>query len=206
MSIIYLIENDINDKKYVGLTTRNISIRWREHLRHSDQYIDKAIQKYGREHFSIIELEECDDSVLDEREKYWISFYDSFNNGYNLTPGGREENLIFLPDKKEEVKQMWNRGYGQKDIIEATKLNVETVHNYLLKSGVSLEDIRNRQREKISKIKSKPILQYDLQGNLIKKWASTSEATKAGYDKSTIQRSLYGITKKPRKYIWKFEE
>jgi hypothetical protein len=35
MGSIYLITNKINDKKYVGLTTRSIEIRWKEHCRHS---------------------------------------------------------------------------------------------------------------------------------------------------------------------------
>ena len=47
MGFIYLVENVINDSKYVGLTTRTVEARWREHLRHSDEVLDKAIQKYG---------------------------------------------------------------------------------------------------------------------------------------------------------------
>jgi len=33
-------------------------------------------------------IEECPKEKLDEREIYWIKFYDSYNNGYNLTKGG----------------------------------------------------------------------------------------------------------------------
>ena len=34
-------------------------------------------------------MEECSVKQLDEREKYWIEFYDSYYNGYNMTKGGQ---------------------------------------------------------------------------------------------------------------------
>lgn len=52
-------------------------------------HIKRAILKYGRQNFSIKELEECDTGKLDEREVYYISLYDSYNNGYNSTKGGK---------------------------------------------------------------------------------------------------------------------
>lgn len=45
--------------------------------------------KYGIDNFDFEIIEECDKSMLSEREKYWIQFYDSMvPNGYNLTNGG----------------------------------------------------------------------------------------------------------------------
>ena len=49
----------------------------------------KAFRKYGVENFTFEEIEEVENDLLDEREKYWISFYDSYYNGYNSTIGGR---------------------------------------------------------------------------------------------------------------------
>ena len=34
-------------------------------------------------------LEECDDTLLDDREKYWITKYNSYKDGYNGTCGGQ---------------------------------------------------------------------------------------------------------------------
>ena len=41
--------------------------------------------KDGLENFTFEIIEECkkDSQILNEREKYWIKYYDSFNNGYN---------------------------------------------------------------------------------------------------------------------------
>lgn len=59
-------------------------------------YIKRAIHKYGREHFKIELIEEVPVETLNEREKYWIDFYDSYNTGYNLTLGGNESNHCSL--------------------------------------------------------------------------------------------------------------
>jgi group I intron endonuclease len=52
--------------------------------------IHQAMQKYGIDNFEARVLEECERSKLDEKEKYWISHFNSNNKeiGYNLTEGG----------------------------------------------------------------------------------------------------------------------
>lgn len=46
------------------------------------------MQKYGVEHFKIECIEECDNNLAAEREKYWINFYGTYQFGYNATLGG----------------------------------------------------------------------------------------------------------------------
>ncbi len=90
---IYLIENKINNKKYVGKTTYSIKERFRQHLtdfnKHLERPLYRAINKYGKENFEVVELECCEIEKLDEREKYWIKYYNTFHGeGYNATLGG----------------------------------------------------------------------------------------------------------------------
>ena len=47
-----------------------------------------AIAKYGKDNFTIEQIEEVENDFLGEREMYWIHYYDSYNNGYNATLGG----------------------------------------------------------------------------------------------------------------------
>ena len=47
-----------------------------------------AFQKYGLENFSFEIIEECEPEQLNLKEQYWIDYYDSYNNGYNMTSGG----------------------------------------------------------------------------------------------------------------------
>lgn len=51
-----------------------------------------------------------------------------------------------------------------------------------------------------------PILQYDLDGNLIKEWNSQKEAARAGYHQGNISDCVRGNRKTANGYIWKFKE
>ena len=95
MGYIYIITNDVNDNKYVGQTLRDLETRYSEHCydTRSTSAIHQAIQKYGVKHFKISLLEEVPFSKLDEREKYWIEYYDTYHNGYNKTIGGQNNNF-----------------------------------------------------------------------------------------------------------------
>lgn len=85
-----------NNKVYIGLSN-DIRRRLNEHLRkdvseHPDLLISKALQKHKIIDIEVLELiDEKDRVKLQEREKYWIQFYNSFqdrNKGYNMTAGG----------------------------------------------------------------------------------------------------------------------
>lgn len=124
MGYIYLITNKINGVKYVGQTSRDIEIRFLEHCteKRGHSKLHNAIQKYGWQNFEVTQLEECPINQLDEREKYWIKYYDTFNNGYNLTLGGCNINFNMahhdrlqiienglIVDSKEELARLVNQ-------------------------------------------------------------------------------------------------
>lgn len=46
---------------------------------HANRYLYDAMNKYGYDNFIPSEIEECDDSLLDEREMYWIAYYNTTN-------------------------------------------------------------------------------------------------------------------------------
>ena len=91
---IYKITNKINNKIYIGQSV-NPENRWLNHKSDTKSYIGRALHKYGVEHFSFDILEWVEN--YDARERYWISYYNSYGkNGYNLTAGGEGQQR--LPD------------------------------------------------------------------------------------------------------------
>lgn len=94
---IYKITNIINGKVYIGQSV-DIKRRWRNHKKeafyeksHSYNYpLYCAIRKYGIKNFAFEILEECSKEDLNEKEKYYITEYNTCNKqyGYNQTEGG----------------------------------------------------------------------------------------------------------------------
>ena len=92
---IYKIENLINGSCYIGQSI-NIYKRWQDEKeaafnpKHGayNYPLSCAFRKYGIENFSFNILEECKREDLNKKEIYWIAQYNSYNNGYNQTPGG----------------------------------------------------------------------------------------------------------------------
>lgn len=93
-NIIYKITNRVNNKVYIGLTTQGLLQRQREHIcrfnrGERDHKLYNAMRKYGIESFSFEPI--CSallEEHLKELEIYFITEYNSFNRGYNMTTGG----------------------------------------------------------------------------------------------------------------------
>ncbi len=97
---IYMIQNDINKKCYIGQSI-NLHTRLLHHINNSinNRYnapIYRAFKKYGIENFSVYILKKFDNPIttyikeqLDIYEKKYINEYNSYGStGYNQTKGG----------------------------------------------------------------------------------------------------------------------
>ncbi|MBN1046202.1 hypothetical protein DVW08_12705 [Clostridium botulinum] len=99
--LIYKVINKINNKIYIGQTTQTIERRWEGHLydckKAKNNKFYNAINKYGKENFKIeiVENDISSQALLNEREIYWIKFYDSYKSGYNSTLGGEESPMHY---------------------------------------------------------------------------------------------------------------
>lgn len=101
---IYIIKNDINTKVYIGQSL-DAKERFKSHCKknYDNSLIDKAIQKYGKEHFWF-EILESQIENYNEREKYWIKYYNSLKPfGYNILTGG-EEPPTYYGDEHPNIK------------------------------------------------------------------------------------------------------
>ena len=101
---IYIIKNNINTKVYIGQALDSKK-RFQSHCKknNDNSLIDKAIQKYGKEHFWF-EILESQIENYNEREKYWIKYYNSLKPfGYNILTGG-DEPPRYIGDEHPNVK------------------------------------------------------------------------------------------------------
>lgn len=92
---IYKITNLINNKVYIG-QSNNIERRFKEHQYKGESSgisLDVAIQKYGKDMFSYEIIEECSLEQLNNRETYWIQYYNSKETGYNCSDGGDQQSV-----------------------------------------------------------------------------------------------------------------
>lgn len=91
---VYLVTNQINGKKYVGITIQGLDLRLRGHFSKAKVTKDNrkfynAIRKYGEENFRIERLDSASSyDELKEKEKRYIAELDTYNTGYNSTLGG----------------------------------------------------------------------------------------------------------------------
>jgi len=92
---IYKITNQINDMCYIGQAV-DIATRWKSHAKCGLQIdapvgnkLYKAMQEFGLHNFSFELLEACPREQLNEKERYYISLYQSNQYGYNILSGNK---------------------------------------------------------------------------------------------------------------------
>lgn len=104
--LIYKITNIINGKCYIGKSTESYFkkriYRHRKETSLTDTHFGRAIQKYGWDNFVVDIIERnIHAENINDREVYWIKYYDSFKNGYNSTLGGEGGNTYSKKSKEE---------------------------------------------------------------------------------------------------------
>jgi group I intron endonuclease len=132
---IYKITNLVNNKPYVGKTGKTIEKRWKEHYYEARRWqkcaetgtnfgynsrLYPAMTKYGYENFNIQLLEETASvEEMNQREQYWIDFYDARNNGYNIAAGGHGGFFSGCKHTPEAIEKIRKAGTGRKMPPEA---------------------------------------------------------------------------------------
>ena len=208
MGYIYVIENDVNDKIYVGKTTDTLSNRFSKHCWEAINQPQKtsplhsAMAKYGVNHFSIRLLEECENSLLSEREIYWIdklNLYLDKNKGYNGSRGG-EGNLKY---NSQEIISLWNQGYNQTQIAQKLGCERHTISKYLNDAGINFQEKQSFKFGNATKI----VYQIDKNTKeVIAEYPSvTTAAEETGSTISGISLVCNGKRKTHNNYIWAYK-
>lgn len=220
MSIgIYKIENLINHKIYIGQSIE-IEKRWQKHLSAKDDFvIHRALHKYGKENFSFQIIEECNLLDLDEKEKYWITYYNSLvPNGYNMIQGG-SNGAGFAKGKK--VLQYSLKGEFLEEYSSANQASLITGIDhwsicaccrgeYQQAGGYQWKYSEDKEKEikTIKKRTNYEVLQIDVKTDeIIQEFSSIKEAAaKTNIANSTICNVCNGKGKTAGGFKWKYKK
>jgi hypothetical protein len=150
MSCVYLTTNLINNKKYIGVDSKDDPNYFGSGI-----IIRNSIKKHGKENFSKIILEENSDiKYLFKREKYWIEKYKAVESTdfYNISEGGKGGNM--LVDEISIQKHKEGSLKSSKTIIKQRKgKTYEEIY------GIEKSIIEKEKRKKFGRIKTNNELQ-----------------------------------------------
>lgn len=177
MGYIYQIQNKTNGKLYIGQTD-NIEERWKGHRKASSncRYLKHAFKKYGFENFEFKVLIICFD---DDMNAYEVEYIHKCNtlvpNGYNLREGGNSGKHHEETKKKIsatlKLRNCSKPQVGRPHTDESKKKISNALKGRPLneKTLKSLQDSAQQNR--------RVVIQEDLQGRLVQKFASCVEAS-----------------------------
>jgi group I intron endonuclease len=162
---IYLITNLINNKMYVGQTKSTLKRRFNQHCEPKIKTaMGMAIQKYGRENFSIVILQD-DITELDElnilEKKYIKDLGTMVPNGYNVEEGGKSfpmseatKRKISIANKGRNVTWGYKVSEGAKKLWEDPEYRERQTKQRYKKRGKYREGITKKMLRKLVDMES----------------------------------------------------
>jgi len=142
-------------------------------------------------------IEECKKSQLVQREKHWIKYYDSYNNGLNKNKGGGGALFYTIETKLKMSIGRKGKGMGKNQKISDSKKGVSRNITW----GDKISEAKTGSPKK-----GKPILQINpITNKIVNTFSSITEARKI-IGSNGIPNALSGISKTSGGYIWKYKE
>lgn len=205
MSYIYVITNDINNKQYVGKTNNSLSQRFKSHIsdsknrKYEHRPLYSAMNKYGVEHFSIKQLEECSAEEASVKEIYWIGKLDTYKNGYNATLGGDSKHYY----NYQEIANKYLELQNQKETAEYFNCDIHTVKIACEQCNVKIISSADQNRKKVPKIK---LIEKELIFETLRDAARYLQEQNITTNKSlqSITKNISRVCKGERKSAYKF--
>jgi group I intron endonuclease len=195
---IYCIRNKINGKGYIG-QSENILERIGNHKKelknnkHYNKHLQSSYNKYGKDNFEFICLQECLLNQLAFREKWWMNLWNAKNNKniYNIALDtecpSRGRKHTEETRKKISIKQKGKKyRLGIKHTEETKKkmsiLKIGKKHTEEHKNKISIAQIGKKctkeKKQKISISNSRSVQMLDKTTNkIIMNFSSTIEAS-----------------------------
>ena len=215
-----------NGKYYIGQSI-DIKHRWRKHKEelkmgiHHNTHLQNAYNKYGEVKFEV--LLECEKGKLDEYEQYYIFELMTYDRkiGFNKNYGGGTARLadsyqgishpVLQFDKTGEfIAEYKSFAEAERKIGVKANLISECCKKVNASSGgyVWVRKDLYESNPNLSEIMGwKTVLQFDLNGNLIREYCNEEKALKeTNVNKKTLKATLNGKQQSGGGYIWRYKE
>ena len=153
---IYKITNIQNNKVYIGQTIRPIEQRFHRHINDAmnnilDTHFARAIRKYGKDSFIIEEIDTAQtQDELNQKEQYWIRYYNSIEDGYNETDAmNKSGGNTYQSKTKEELAAISEKirasklGANNPNAIGVKCKNINTNEEYHFESQSEMQQFFN---------------------------------------------------------------
>lgn len=204
---VYLHRNIFNSKVYVGITKQDVNKRWKNgHGYTKCKKFYNAILKYGWDSFEHIIFWRTNKEKAILLEKILIRYYRDKSLSYNITEGG-ENNIPSMLGKHhtEEAKKKISKA-GRRKCSEEKKKKI-SIANSGNRNGMYGKPMIESTKEAIIRAISKQVVQLDLEGNIINKFSSASEAERyIGGKGNHIGCCCLGKRKTAYGYKWRYEQ
>lgn len=235
MAYIYKITNLITNEIYIGQTASSPEARWKQHIRESYDALHgkrrsfpmfhRSIIVYGQDSFKCEVVEECPESKLNERELFWINYFNTFEQGYNIgIPKKTNKDEVYTSKKiNQKVIQYSLDGKflkifeNAKDAAERNNVHPSNIRRacaqeYSQSGGFQWRWYKENFDKQIDPIPSskqipkRKVQQFSKTGHLLAEFDSISEAAKSIDTKYiNIYNCCNNKTKTSQGFIWKYK-
>lgn len=181
---VYMLKSK-DGRVYIGMTSQSLTQRCRSTAYNGCPALKKAIAEYGWNFFERFSVKEgLSKTEAEELEKELIAHYDSTNleKGFNVAYGGN------IPGRhsKQTRQQMSESQKGR---------------------SFSAEHLHKLRKPKMGGSLKRRVLQYDIDGTLVRKYESVFDAaTAVGGFAESIMRCCNRKQHTAKGYKWRYEE
>ena len=206
MGYIYKVVCKTTKQIYIGKSESTVEERWKGHCRaaflpsHGDYNFPfhRAIRKYGVEDFIVETIDKSENSEdLKEKEIYWISFYNSYEEGYNATRGG-DGHCKYNYDAIVNYYLIHN--FSLVDTCKYFNVYDQVVYAALKSKNIDYKSLQSKTENNKKKYGKKILL---IEKNLLFDKIIDIDKYFNKIVHPNIRRCLNGITKKAYGYHWR---
>ena len=209
--IVYKVTNKVNGMYYVGVSTKTLEERKKDHIKNSNKgkayAFQNAIGTYGADAFKWEQIDTANSTdELAQKEKDYILKYDAKDNGYNSIGGGGIKKTVYQYSLDGDLINTYASLLSAGNAVKVTKSAIGQactgvaktckgyVWSYLSSFPVILKDDRKKR-----------VQQFTKNGESVREFESVTEASIiTDCNKTSIAKVCRGERKTCGGYLWKY--